>query len=633
MGEYNKLKRKFPITRVFLLIFSVSVIFVLSSFRRVEAQPTDSTTLRVIPQTNWTLVFVDSQEMAGTNYAATNSFDGDVNTFWHTEWFNSRPFPPHEIQINIGAVYNVSGFLYLPRQDGNPNGRIGQYEFYVSLDGVNWGTAVATGTLANTASKSQVLFTSKTGQYVRLRALTEVNGLPYTSMAELSVLETPSPDSAGVGPLKINPYNPRYFTDANGKSVYLTGSHSSYNLQDSAFVGQFVTPFDYTNYLNFLQSHNHNFMRMWASEGWGASSTVATYNSPMPYKLVSGTYDNNPKYDLTQFDQNYFDRMRQRIILAGNKGIYVSVMLFQGWSTESKGYRGNPWLGHPYNVNNNINGVNGDLNGDGQGIEVHTLQSATITNLQDAYIRKVIDTVGDLDNVLYEVSNEDYASALDTQWQYHVINLIKSYEATKPKQHPVGMTMQWSASTGAGTNADLFNSPADWISPFNDGLSDYTNNPPAASGAKVIILDTDHLGPRPADHTWVWKSFTRGNNPIYLDDDLAVDPLRETFRKSMGDTLTYAAKMNLTSMTPQGSISSTGYALANPGSEYLVYLPLGGSTTLNLSGVAGTFNVEWLDPVSGTVVSGELITGGGINSLTAPFGGDAVLYISKTPEF
>ena len=109
--------------------------------------------------------------------------------------------------------------------------------------------------------------------------------------------------------------------------------------------------------------------------------------------------------------------------------------------------------------------------------------------------------------------------------------------------------------------------------------------------------------------------------------------LRETFRKSMGNTLAYAAKMNLTSMTPQGSISSTGYALANPGSEYLVYLPLGGSTTLNLSGVAGTFNVEWLDPVSGTVVSGELITGGGINSLTAPFGGDAVLYISKTPEF
>ena len=99
----------------------------------------------------------------------------------------------------------------------------------------------------------------------------------------------------------------------------------------------------------------------------------------------------------------------------------------------------------------------------------------------------------------------------------------------------------------------------------------------------------------------------------------------------MGNTLAYAAKMNLTSMTPQGSISSTGYALANPGSEYLVYLPLGGSTTLNLSGVAGTFNVEWLDPVSGTVVSGELITGGGINSLTTPFGGDAVLYISKTP--
>jgi hypothetical protein len=32
------------------------------------------------------------------------------------------------------------------------------------------------------------LFTTKTGQYVRLRALSEVNGYPWTSMAELNVL-------------------------------------------------------------------------------------------------------------------------------------------------------------------------------------------------------------------------------------------------------------------------------------------------------------------------------------------------------------------------------------------------------------------------------------------------------------
>jgi hypothetical protein len=470
--------------------------------------------------------------------------------------------------------------------------------------------------------------------------------------------------TTALGPLRVHPSNPRYFTDGSGKAIYLTGSHSFNNLQDSALVGQFVTPFDYANYLNFLQAHNHNFIRLWASEGWEAGSTVATYTSPMPYKLVSGTYDNNPKYDLTQFDQNYFDRMRQRIILAGNKGIYVSVMLFQGWSTESKGYRGNPWLGHPYNVNNNINGVNGDLNGDGQGIEVHTQQSATITNLQDAYIRKVIDTVGDLDNVLYEVANEDYASAANTQWQYHVINLVKTYEATKPKQHPVGMTMQWSASTGPGTNADLFNSPADWISPFNDGTSDYTNNPHAATGAKVIIVDTDHLSPRPPDHTWVWKSFMRGNNPIVLDDDIPPgDAYKETLRKAMGDALTYAEKMNLAAMAPREDLASTTYCLANPGVEYLVYLPSpsmfrgrgtrilrwlspvsgnqafrwlsersgwNATGTVNLSATAGTLNVEWFNPATRRTTPAGTTTGGTSRDFQAPFVGDAVLYLKKT---
>lgn len=44
------------------------------------------------------------------------------------------------------------------------NGQIGQYEFYVSADGTNWGTPVATGTFANNATEKEVLFTQKTGK-------------------------------------------------------------------------------------------------------------------------------------------------------------------------------------------------------------------------------------------------------------------------------------------------------------------------------------------------------------------------------------------------------------------------------------------------------------------------------------
>ncbi len=116
-----------------------------------------------------------------------NGFDGNTGTIWHTQWVNGAPPPPHEIQINLGSSATLNGFVYVPRQDGSPNGGSEQYEFYVSTDGVNWGSPVATGTFANDATEKQVSFASKTGQYVRLRALSEVNGNPFTSMAELHV--------------------------------------------------------------------------------------------------------------------------------------------------------------------------------------------------------------------------------------------------------------------------------------------------------------------------------------------------------------------------------------------------------------------------------------------------------------
>ena len=64
----------------------------------------------------------------------------------------------------------------------------------------------------------------------------------------------------------------------------------------------------------------------------------------------------------------------------------------------------------------------------------------------------------------------------------------------------------------------LLAGPADWISPQNDGVSgDYQNDPPPADGRKVILSDTDHLWGVGGDFHWVWKSFVRGQNPIYMD--------------------------------------------------------------------------------------------------------------------
>ncbi|WP_456246320.1 discoidin domain-containing protein [Longispora urticae] len=143
-----------------------------------------------VPQAGWTLRHVDSQETTGENGAATNAFDGDPATYWHTAWSGGNPPPPHEIQIDLGATHTLTQFGYLPRQGGGTgavNGRISNYEVYVSTDGTTWGTPVATGTFADDATEKQITFTPKAGRYLRLRALSEVNGNPWTSAAELTV--------------------------------------------------------------------------------------------------------------------------------------------------------------------------------------------------------------------------------------------------------------------------------------------------------------------------------------------------------------------------------------------------------------------------------------------------------------
>jgi alpha-glucosidase len=137
-----------------------------------------------IAHTNWTLKSVDSQE---TGWAGTNAFDGSTGTFWNTQWSSAAPAGPHEIQIKMGQSYSLDSFSYQPRQDGYTNGTIADYEFYVSTDGVTWGTPVAKGTFAKDTSLKRISFPAKAGQYIRLRALTEINGGPWTTVAELNV--------------------------------------------------------------------------------------------------------------------------------------------------------------------------------------------------------------------------------------------------------------------------------------------------------------------------------------------------------------------------------------------------------------------------------------------------------------
>lgn len=440
------------------------------------------------------------------------------------------------------------------------------------------------------------------------------------------------------GPLRIHPENPRYFTDDSGKAIFLTGSHTWANFQERGVEGE--TPeFDYEKYLDFMKGYGHNFMRMWTWEHtkwmqFVPSDTPIRYK-PMAYMRTSPgkAIDGKPKFDLSRFNQAYFDRLRKRIIAAGERGIYVSVMLFQGFSVEQKGtqridpQKGNAWDGHPFNVKNNINGINGDLNGDGEGNETHTLENPKITRLQERYIRKVIDTLNELDNVLWEISNESHTGSIE--WHDHMIRFIKEYEANKPKQHPVGMT------SSPITNPPLFAGPADWISPY--GMS-YLNDPPDTKGSKIIIVDNDHIKPWDSDPEWIWKNFMRGNQFILMDHymDFRIsspaqpDPKHNPARKAMGLARKLSERVDLVSLVPHSDLVSTRYCLADPGREYLIYRTKNGPKDVSVTLRPGTYSVEWINISSGkNIHSKDYRAKAGAYRFAAPFDGPAILHLQK----
>ena len=89
----------------------------------------------------------------------------------------------------------------------------------------------------------------------------------------------------------------------------------------------------------------------------------------------------------------------------------------------------------------------------------------------------------------------------------------------------------------------------------------------------------------------------------------------------------YAEKMNLSAVKPYNELASTEYCLANPGKEYLVYLPDGDQVTLDLSASSSVFLVEWMDPVQGKIIPDKDVTGGDKRIFKTPFQNDAVLYL------
>jgi cellulose synthase operon protein C len=134
-----------------------------------------------------------SADSYAPSYEPARAGDGDLTTIWHTEFVGAMPGYPHELVVDLGARRRIEGLLYIPRQD-SPNGRVKDFEVRASDDGKTWSVPLAKGQWNNDPSFKHVALPGSLARYVQLRGLSEVEGRPFMSAAELSV------DASTIGP-------------------------------------------------------------------------------------------------------------------------------------------------------------------------------------------------------------------------------------------------------------------------------------------------------------------------------------------------------------------------------------------------------------------------------------------------
>jgi galactose oxidase len=106
----------------------------------------------------------------------SKGIDGNTATFWHTQYSPTVAALPHSVILDLGVSTAVKAFIYRPRQDGNSNGNIGQYQISLSPNNAIW-TMVVAGSFAYDASLKTVSFTSASARYVKITALNEAGNV------------------------------------------------------------------------------------------------------------------------------------------------------------------------------------------------------------------------------------------------------------------------------------------------------------------------------------------------------------------------------------------------------------------------------------------------------------------------
>ncbi|HEV3301166.1 MAG TPA: hypothetical protein VG055_16060 [Planctomycetaceae bacterium] len=257
-----------------------------------------------------------------------------------------------------------------------------------------------------------------------------------------STPRTPAADDvAGAGvtqqlrpAVSLHPENPRYFL-FRGRPLILIAATEHY--------GSVINrPFDFERYLadaaDKHQTMTRTFLLFREQQSARNPSSPCKPESPdfvtpWPRTGPGNAIDGEPRFDLDQWNPEYFRRLHRFLSRASEFGIVVELTLF------SYTYGDSVWALNPLRAENNLQGV-----GKIPWYEYTTLRNGPLVERQLAYLSKIIQETSRYDNVYYEICNEPggnadpHASVADVDaWQDRVAQLVRDELARLKRPHLV----------------------------------------------------------------------------------------------------------------------------------------------------------------------------------------------------
>lgn len=141
---------------------------------------------------NWSVADFSTEENGGegpNNGRVKHAIDGDINTFWHSQWSGSGSTAPHFFTIDMNTPINVSSFYFVQRQN-NVLVRINRVHIETSENGNTWTDQGYFDLDVNDLGVQTVALPSTQNfRYFKITVdeQSDLNGSQYAALAEVGV--------------------------------------------------------------------------------------------------------------------------------------------------------------------------------------------------------------------------------------------------------------------------------------------------------------------------------------------------------------------------------------------------------------------------------------------------------------